>query len=87
MAKKTFHQANIEALKKIGITNIYNVFWKGIVGDIAERTFKNCTNVSFTNCDDDIHSILHLEFGDVVDNFTITWEKTERGTYDTISIE
>lgn len=25
MEKKTFHQANIETLKKIGITNIYNV--------------------------------------------------------------
>ena len=86
MEKKTFHQANIEALKKIGITNIYNVFCKGVVKDIVKRHFKNCTNVSFTNCDD-IHSILHLEFGDVVDNFTITWEKTERGTYNTTSIE
>jgi len=84
--KNTFHQANLNALKKIGVANISNIFCKGIIKDKVVASIYNSTNVSLANSDD-THSILHIEFGDLVDNFAITWERTERGTYKVISIE
>ena len=86
MSKCTFHQANINALKKIGVANISNIFCKGIVTSKIEGSIYNVTNVSLANTDD-AHSVLHIEFGDIVDNFEIVWERTEKGTYKVISIE
>ena len=84
--KNTFHKANLNALKKIGVANISNIFCKGIIKDKVSESIYNSTNVSLANSDD-AHSILHIEFGDLVDNFAIIWERTERGTYKVISIE
>lgn len=86
MSKNTFHQANINALKKIGVANVSNIFSKSIVKTKIEESIYNATNVSLTNTDD-AHSLLHIEFGDIVDNFEMVWERTERGTYKVISIE
>lgn len=84
--KNTFHQANLNALKKIGVANISNIYCKGIIKSKIEESLYNATNVSMANSDD-AHTLLHIEFGDVVDNFEMTWEKSDRGTYKVISIE
>lgn len=83
---KAFHQANLNALKKIGVANVSNIYTKGIVKSKVEEHIYNATNVSLVN-GNDTQSLLHIEFGDIVDNFSITWEKSEKGIYKIISIE
>ena len=82
----TFHKANLIALRKIGITNVCNIFSKGIIESKVSEHIYNSTSAALTNVDDE-HSIMHIQFGDIADEFSITWEKIENGTYKLVSIK
>ncbi len=84
--RKTFHQANLIALKKIGVANVSNIFSKNIIKNKIEEHIYNATNVFFSN-EDETHSILEIQFGNVKDEFILIWEKNENGTYKLVAIK
>ena len=82
----TFHKANLIALRKIGVTNVANIFSKGTIEKKVSEFIYNATSVILSNVDD-THSIMNIQFGDIADEFAITWEKKENGTYKVVSIK
>ena len=82
----TFHKANLIALRKIGIANVSNIFSKGVIENKVSEHIYNATSAILSNVDD-AHSIMHIQFGDIADEFSITWEKKENGTYKVVSIK
>lgn len=74
-----FHEANIQALKKIGVLNATRLMSPSFICNVIKEHIYNATDATIQKQGEQY--VLTITFGDVVDNFVVTMSYNETEKY------